>query len=139
MPAALLVPLLPPPLLHHGPEYRRILTHFIDGHVIYESNKPFPVKHGMSVVEAVLLHQCITEDEEEDDAMRYSVNTTDGLHRPRRFSSFSSGVAFDEPVPSPVDGEQPMQLGDEFSQKDCVADEKESNPCALQPVPKRLS
>ncbi|TPP60938.1 hypothetical protein FGIG_00117 [Fasciola gigantica] len=139
MPTALPAPLLPPPLLHRGPDDRRILTHFIDGHVIYESNKPFPVKHGMSVVEAALLQQCITEEQEEDDAMRYSVNTTDGLHRPRRSSSSSSGVAFDAPVPSPVNGEQPMQLDDEFSQADRVADEKESNLCAVQPAPKRLS
>lgn len=40
---ALSVLRMPPPLLHHGPDDRRILTHFIDGHVIYESNKPFPV------------------------------------------------------------------------------------------------
>lgn len=32
----------PPPVLNRGPDDRRILTHFIDGHVIYESNKPFP-------------------------------------------------------------------------------------------------
>ncbi|BHF69034.1 hypothetical protein SprV_0301207500 [Sparganum proliferum] len=33
---------------------RRIITHLIDGHVLYESNMPFPVRNAMAVVEAAL-------------------------------------------------------------------------------------
>ncbi|VDP00940.1 unnamed protein product [Schistosoma margrebowiei] len=33
----------PPPPVIIGPDDRRILTHYIDGHIIYESDKPFPV------------------------------------------------------------------------------------------------
>ncbi|CAH8875033.1 unnamed protein product [Trichobilharzia szidati] len=33
----------PPPPVLIGLDDRRILTHYIDGHVIYESDKPFPV------------------------------------------------------------------------------------------------
>lgn len=32
-----------PPPIHYGPNNRRIVTHYLDGFVIYESNKPFPV------------------------------------------------------------------------------------------------
>nr|CAH8875052.1 unnamed protein product [Trichobilharzia regenti] len=45
----------PPPPVLIGLDDRRILTHYIDGHVIYESDKPFPVKNGMAVVEEALL------------------------------------------------------------------------------------
>ncbi|CAH8875055.1 unnamed protein product [Trichobilharzia szidati] len=47
----------PPPPVLIGLDDRRILTHYIDGHVIYESDKPFPVKNGMVVVEEALLKQ----------------------------------------------------------------------------------
>ncbi|KAA3674563.1 uncharacterized protein DEA37_0003872 [Paragonimus westermani] len=57
-------PSVPPPLLHHGPDDHRILTHVLDGHVIYESNRPFPVRNGMAVVEAALLQQCVREQAE---------------------------------------------------------------------------
>ncbi|CAH8588383.1 unnamed protein product [Dicrocoelium dendriticum] len=56
------VPQVPPALLHRGPDEHRILTHVVDGYVIYESNKPFPVKNGMAVVEAALLQQCLHEE-----------------------------------------------------------------------------
>ncbi|CAL8094181.1 unnamed protein product [Calicophoron daubneyi] len=75
---------LAPPLLHHGPDHRRILTHFIDGHIIYESNKPFPVKHGMAVVEAALLHQCI---EEENAALAANTARSSPLHLPSESKS----------------------------------------------------
>ncbi|KAF8566090.1 hypothetical protein P879_06629 [Paragonimus westermani] len=57
-------PTVPPPLLHRGPDDHRILTHVLDGHVIYESNRPFPVRNGMAVVEAALLQQCVREQAE---------------------------------------------------------------------------
>ncbi|KAL3316998.1 hypothetical protein Ciccas_004355 [Cichlidogyrus casuarinus] len=41
--------------------HRKILTHFIDGHVIYESDKLFPPHNGMEVVEAALLNICMEE------------------------------------------------------------------------------
>ncbi|KAK4475329.1 hypothetical protein MN116_002395 [Schistosoma mekongi] len=48
----------PPPPVLIGPDNRRILTHYIDGHIIYESDKPFPLKDGIAVVEAALMrHQ----------------------------------------------------------------------------------
>ncbi|CAH8597201.1 unnamed protein product, partial [Schistosoma turkestanicum] len=47
----------PPPPVLIGPDDRRILTHYIDGHIIYESDKPFPVKNGMELVEIALLKQ----------------------------------------------------------------------------------
>ncbi|CAI2734963.1 unnamed protein product [Schistosoma spindalis] len=47
----------PPPPVIIGPDDRRILTHYIDGHIIYESDKPFPVKNGMIVVETALMKQ----------------------------------------------------------------------------------
>uniref|UniRef100_A0A5K4F1B8 SAM domain-containing protein n=1 Tax=Schistosoma mansoni TaxID=6183 RepID=A0A5K4F1B8_SCHMA len=47
----------PPPPVLIGPDDRRILTHYIDGHIIYESDKPFPVKNGMIVVETALMKQ----------------------------------------------------------------------------------
>ncbi|KAF6777983.1 hypothetical protein AHF37_02749 [Paragonimus kellicotti] len=90
-------PTVPPPLLHHGPDDHRILTHVLDGHVIYESNRPFPVRNGMAVVEAALLQQCVREQAE----------TTIGksLAKATRTQPMDS-----EPM---VNGHEPMQMDEE--------------------------
>ncbi|VDP91084.1 unnamed protein product [Echinostoma caproni] len=95
---------VPPPLLHHGPDDRRILTHYIDGHV----------KHGMSVVEAALLHQCIKEEEEQQHSYfsKDVPNTVvSRVPRSHRSSSSSSGAAPDAPSSQPeMNGDQRMQI-----------------------------
>ncbi|TGZ59390.1 hypothetical protein CRM22_009114 [Opisthorchis felineus] len=89
---------MPPPLLHHGPEGLRIWMHVVGGHVIYESNKPFPVKNGMSVVEAALLNECLNEEKE-------VVGDTVSPHkRPN------------EPNVPVLNGHEPMQLESELEE-----------------------
>ncbi|KAG5452944.1 hypothetical protein CSKR_112542 [Clonorchis sinensis] len=89
---------MPPPLLHHGPEGLRIWMHVVGGHVIYESNKPFPVKNGMSVVEAALLNECLNEEKE-------VVGDTVSTHkRPN------------EPNVPVLNGHEPMQLESELEE-----------------------
>ncbi|OON23399.1 hypothetical protein X801_00691 [Opisthorchis viverrini] len=90
---------VPPPLLHHGPEGLRIWMHVVGGHVIYESNKPFPVKNGMSVVEAALLNECLNEEKE-------VVRDTVSPHR-----------RTNEPNIPVLNGHEPMQLESELEER----------------------
>ncbi|KAF7253034.1 hypothetical protein EG68_10384, partial [Paragonimus skrjabini miyazakii] len=90
-------PTVPPPLLHHGPDDHRILTHVLDGHVIYESNRPFPVRNGMAVVEAALLQQCVREQAE--------MTIGKSLAKAARIQPMDS-----EPM---INGHEPMQMDEE--------------------------
>ncbi|CDS37817.1 polyhomeotic proximal chromatin protein [Echinococcus multilocularis] len=47
-------PSSPAPPVTQSTVERKIISHFIDGHVLYESNLPFPVRNAMAVVRATL-------------------------------------------------------------------------------------
>ncbi|KAL5107934.1 Polyhomeotic-proximal chromatin protein [Taenia crassiceps] len=60
-----------PPVAQFTAE-RKIISHFIDGHVLYESNLPFPVRNAMAVVRATL--KC------NGDAKPHEIVSTESVH-----------------------------------------------------------
>ncbi|KAL5965959.1 Polyhomeotic-proximal chromatin protein [Taenia solium] len=65
-------PLSPAPSVAQFTAERKIISHFIDGHVLYESNLPFPVRNAMAVVRATL--KC------NGDAKSHEIVSTESVH-----------------------------------------------------------
>ncbi|VDD81040.1 unnamed protein product [Mesocestoides corti] len=135
-----------------APVRRKVIAHVIDGHVLYESNLPFPVRDAMAIVEATMRQTRLAGGKREDELM-----ATDSRHKPaaslngtaaRDSSTASSSssntsiatlspviVAKQQPMGAPEGGAPPANHRKRRSSRSAVASVVASPPPLPPPPP----